>query len=340
MEAAQSPHFFWKYQTHARRFYHAKPIELLVAGLIVFNFLVGCTQAQIDPNKDRHKILWDIFEDFFNIIFLMELALNMYGSWMRPFFGSSWNIFDLIVVSIGLLDLCRAPLPGPLKLVRLLRAFRVFRLFGRVESLGKTLQMIEHAVPGVLSAFLIAIIMLCIYAVLATDFFKELYTDCMDSDDPVAITARGKCFGKDYYGNFLKSLYTLFQILTGESWSEAAVRPVFQFYEDSPFEVAGSALFFLSFIMINSIVILNVVVAFLINGMYAPEPEDESKAKESIGLLSADDLRDLSSEVTAVRQKFDSHRTECQRLMNMILTKIEAENQSDQAQAAPNTREL
>merc|ERR1719478_610843 len=120
----------------------------------------------------------------------------MYGSWMRKFFKSAWNCFDLLVVSIGALDLCRAPLPGPLKLVRMLRAFRVFRLFGRVESLKKIIVMIHRALPGVMSAFVLNFIVLCIYAVLAVDFFKDIHSDCLDHDPPelLAVTPRGLCF--------------------------------------------------------------------------------------------------------------------------------------------------
>merc|ERR1719174_1251008 len=101
--------------------------------------------------------------------------------------------------------------------------------------------MIHRALPGVASAFTLNAIVLCIYAVLAVDFFKDIHADCHDIEascgrhclPPGAKTARGKCFGEDYYGSFLKSLYTLFQILTGESWSEAAVRPVLHFFEQS-----------------------------------------------------------------------------------------------------------
>merc|ERR1719478_1298683 len=159
----------------------------------------------------------------------------MYGSWMRKFFKSAWNCFDLLVVSIDVLDLCRLPLPGPLKLVRMLRAFRVFRLFGRVESLRSILVMIHFAIPGVISAFILNFIVLCIYAVLSVDFFKDIHKDCHEFDPPkeLAITPRGLCFGQDYYGSFLRALYTLFQVLTGESWSEAAVRPVLHYFEHS-----------------------------------------------------------------------------------------------------------
>ena len=76
-------------------------------------------------------------QDVFNWCFLIELSLNMYGHWCKPFWKSGWNVFDVIVVTVGLLNMLRLALPGPLRLLRMMRAFRVFRLFKRIKSLNK-----------------------------------------------------------------------------------------------------------------------------------------------------------------------------------------------------------
>jgi len=312
---------FFKYQKEVRAFYLSKKIEVSVATLIVGNFLVGCLQAQIDPFYDKFPTMWDVFENFFNIVFFLELCVNMYGSWCKPFISSNWNRFDVIVVTIGMLSTCRVPLPGPLKLVRLLRAFRVFRLFGRIESLKKTVVMIQRALPGVCSAFMIAVLMLCIYAVLAVDFFKEDFDDCNEREctgnEYCGKTARGRCFGVEYYGNFLKALYTLFQILTGESWSEAAVRPVIMYHEDSLFETAGVGFFFLSFILINAIVIINVVVAFLIDGM--GEKKEEPSVDENATPTPCEEVEALRSGVVAVNEQLDTFASDMQKRIEEIL---------------------
>lgn len=290
-------HPIWQYQEPVAAFYTSKRVQVFIAGLIVSNFGVSCTSKQLDPDSIKYPAVWSFSENFFNIVFAMELAINMFGFWMRPFFRSAWNIFDFVVVMIGVLDLVRAPLPGPLKLVRMLRAFRVFRLFGRVESLKKIIVMIHRALPGVASAFMLNFIVLCIYAVLAVDFFKDLHEECHDLEarglrvPPGAKTPRGKCFGEDYYGSFLRSLYTLFQILTGESWSEAAVRPVLHFFERSIMETIGVAIFFISFIMINAVVLLNVVVAVLIEGMSGPDENEEDAMEEEAANHHDEDLR-------------------------------------------------
>jgi hypothetical protein len=65
--------------------------------------------------------------------------------------------------------------------------------------------------------------------------FGEIANDCEQDglDGPAAlVTSRGQCWGYDYYGSFTRALYTTFQVLTGESWSEAGARPAIQFYID------------------------------------------------------------------------------------------------------------
>merc|ERR1712187_478194 len=176
-------------------------------------------------------------------------------------------------------------MPGPLRLIRLLRAFRVFRLFNRVESMRRVLESIMKAVPGVMDAFLINFILICIYALLSVDFFSDLYSDCAEEDfeGPAAMrTARDKCWGYDYYGHFSRSFYTMFQILTGESWSEAAARPAMNYYSEKKdmTYVVITYVFFYSFVIINSFVLLNVVVAVLMDGMNSTVTEDEPPPEE------------------------------------------------------------
>jgi hypothetical protein len=243
--------------------------------LIGANFFVQCLQAQIDPERTKYHLQWEVVEHFFNIAFAIELGFNMYGHWFRPFFKSFWNNFDVVVVSIGLLDSMQTPLPGPLRLIRMVRAFRAFRLFGKVESLRKIIVSLRCALPGVFNAFVIMTIVMAIYAVLGVNFFKDIYVaDCLEEQGtPMPMfTARAMCYGDDYYGSFAASSYTLFQVLTGESWSEAIARPTLHYYEEAESwsSTAGAAFFYVSFILLNAVVLMNIIIALLIDGMSTP----------------------------------------------------------------------
>lgn len=274
------PYFagFWKYQKEAETFYLSTKIQVTTACLIGANFGINILQAQIDPKGLYHVDGFAFWEWFFNIAFLIELMVNMYGTWCCEFWKSGWNIFDFLVVTIGWMFQLQLPLPGPMKLLRMMRAFRVFRLFKRIESLRKILNSLGNAIPGVMNAFLIQFIVVCIFAIIGVDRFRDYGEGGFMINEMgnrvELITARQQDFGFEYFGNFGKSLYTMFQVLTTESWAEAVTRPMFN--SQSPTTGTGSAFFMVFFCVLNGIILLNVVVAVLLEKMVDEVPEDEN----------------------------------------------------------------
>jgi len=239
-------------------------IQIAVAVLIGANFLTNIIEKEVDPYGTAHTATFGAFELFYNICFTLELAINMYGHWCKEFWKSNWNIFDVVVVTIGIVNTLELPLPPAFSLLRMMRAFRVFRLFKRVHSLNKIIVAIAHAVPGVVNAFLILAIVMSIYAILAVEFYFEIGEGCNVPGgvnyDTRWITFRGGCTGQEYWGTFSKSLYSFFQVLTGESWSEAVARPAIWYFYDDPIRAVGSGLFFVSYVIITGFVLTNVVV--------------------------------------------------------------------------------
>mmetsp|Transcript_2185 Transcript_2185/g.3719 ORF Transcript_2185/g.3719 Transcript_2185/m.3719 type:complete len:432 (+) Transcript_2185:122-1417(+) len=298
---------FWKYQKPARDQYQRLEVQIGVACLIAGNFLMNALQKQFDPNEDRSPELFEGFELFFNIAFTIELGWNMYGSWFRDFWRSGWNVFDFMVVTIGLLTTFRVPLPGPLSMLRMMRAFRVFRLFKRVKSLNKIMVSLARAVPGMRDAFIILLLVMCIYAILAVEFFQEEgenFEVKNESGQTVSlVTGRGQTFGYEYFGNFLKALYTMFQVLTGDSWSEVIARPLI--HGPSPLQGVAYACFFVSFIIVNAIVLINVVVAVLLEKMVDVEPSEPERDEAG----REGDFQSSGQEASAHVQAFQAETT-------------------------------
>jgi hypothetical protein len=277
-------------QDKVEKFYNSVHVQVFVAVLIGANFLTNIVEKEIDPHGEIYSPTFGGFELFYNICFTIELGVNMYAHWLGPFWKSSWNVFDVIVVSIGIINTLNLPLPAAFSMLRMMRAFRVFRLFKRVHSLNKIIVAIIHAIPGVVNAFLILAIVMSIYAILAVEFYYEIGDDCNDpGGDERWKTPRGYCVGKEYFGTFTKSLYSFFQVLTGESWSEMVARPAIWYFYDDPIRAVGSGLFFVSYVLITAFVLTNVVVAVLLDKMVDPEvaqaakPADEEGEGESKG---------------------------------------------------------
>jgi len=311
----------WAYQRKAALLYLDIRVQVFVACLIAANFLANIIEEWVDPAGTEHEAVWKVFDNMFNVLFSMELLLNMYGFWFRRFWKSAWNVFDFVVVSVGLLGLFEVPLPGPLGMLRMLRAFRVFRLFKRVKSLNKLMVTLAKAVPGVVNAFLIVVIVMCIYSILGVEFFSDygadlVFTNEMGENVPL-VTLRGLPFGDEYFGNFGKSLYTMFQVLTGESWSEVVARPLL--HSNNPVLTLGVAFYFASFTIFVGIVLINVVVAVLLEKMV----DNESEEQEEEGRETVETKTDAKAEVKAVRE--ESENTQLQELGNASLTEMEGD---------------
>lgn len=257
------------------RFYARGEIQILVAVLIFANFIVSATQAEVLP---EHGSVGDQvffgFELFFNIAFTTELLVNMYANFFCAFWKSSWNIFDFVIVLISLLSMVFTNLPG-IGVLRLFRAFRVFRLFKRIKSLKVIIEAVLKSLPAVANAFVVLGLIMAIWSIMSVGFFKDLRPE--------------------EFGTFFRAMLTFFQIMTLDSWCSGLARPLmcnepfgYDPGEDGPFCESVNpmtAFFFLSYVLINSVMMANVVVAILLENFIRAmeklkEDEDEEKAHE------------------------------------------------------------
>ena len=164
------------HQERVRQIYQSTHVQLTIACVIVVAFIVNICEREIDPYPMPYKQYpktWATLDDIFNTMFLLELLFNLYGTWFCDFWRSGWNIFDLLVVVVGICTITRADL-GVFNDLKMLRAFRVFRLFKRVKSLNSIIVNLIQSIPGVLSAFSLTLIVMSVYAILAVEWFRDL----------------------------------------------------------------------------------------------------------------------------------------------------------------------
>ncbi|KAK3286895.1 hypothetical protein CYMTET_5578 [Cymbomonas tetramitiformis] len=259
-------------QAFVRRMYEGEFIQISVAAFIFINFVVNAAEAQVDENTGT-----DVFyalENFFTALFTVELTFNMYAYWFRPFWASSWNVFDFVVVAISLLSLMLDGLPG-ISTLRLLRAFRVFRLFKRLKSLRKILVALEAAVPGCANAFLILVLVSSIYSILGVEFFSDV--------------------DHQHFSTFLRALFTMFQIMTGDNWSEIA----WPMLEEFP----QACIFFVTYILIANIVLVNVIIAAILEEMVDDKEEDETEPSVAKENEQYTKLYQMAEELHTCRQR-------------------------------------
>lgn len=180
-------------------------------------------------------------------VFVIELSMKMFAYRLR-FFRDGWNIFDFIIVAIALV-----PSAGPLSVLRALRILRVLRLLSVVPSLRKVVSSLIGALPGMGSIIAVLFLVFYVGAVLSTKLFGASFPD--------------------WFGTIGGSMYTLFQIMTLESWSMGIVRPVLEVY---PF----AWIFFVPFIVLTSFMVLNLFIAIIVNSMQSLHEEEQNRAMD------------------------------------------------------------
>lgn len=206
-------------------------------------------------------------------VFVVEIGLKLFAQRWR-FFRDGWNVFDFLIVGIALV-----PGTGSLSALRALRVLRVLRLVSVVPKLRFIVTTLLAAIPGIASISALLCIIYYVFAVMATGFFGGSFPE--------------------WFGSIGKSLYSLFQIMTLESWSMGIVRPVMVIY---PWAWA----FFVPFILLSAFTILNLFIAVIIDTMQNLNAEyggadggDAAKATDSADA-------DLIAEIDQVKAQLES----------------------------------
>lgn len=264
-------------QDMAFRSYMSTPVQVFVAVLIFLNFFVSAVQAQFQPSDKIYPgttagLVFYILEWFFGLIFTVELVWNMYGSWFLSFWKSGWNWFDFIIVAISLMSLTLDGLPG-IGVLRLFRAFRVFRLFKRIESLRMIIEGVLASLPGVMNAFLVLGILMGIWSIMGVEFFHP------ESADPKQETGES-------FVSFMDGMFSMWQVMTMDSWASGIARPLIY---DHGLVVAVP--FFVSFTFIAGIVMMNVVVAILLDKYLSVTQAADKKKEEKRKLKEEKEAR-------------------------------------------------
>jgi len=209
-------------------------------------------------------------------IFVIELALRLYAHGWR-FFKDPWSLFDFAIVAIALM-----PASGSLAVLRSLRILRALRLISVVPSLRRVIGGLIAALPGMGSIMVLMALVFYVFAVMATKLYGDAFPE--------------------WFGDIGLSLYTLFQVMTLESWSMGIVRPVMEVYP-------LSWLFFVPFILCTAFTVLNLFIGIIVSAM---QEEHEAEADANRQAIH-DETSQILEEVKALRAELRQLREQTAR---------------------------
>ncbi len=213
-----------------------------IMGLIVLN---GITMG-FETSKSlslEYGTFFTLFNTFVVTVFTIEILLRI-SVHKTAFFKDPWSLFDFVIVTISLV-----PSNAGFEIFRVLRVLRLFRLITVVPQMKKIVVALLNVIPGIASIAALLTLFFYIFAIMSTQLFGEKFPE--------------------WFGTLGESFYTLFQIMTLESWSMGIVRPIMDVYP-------LAWVFFVPFIFLATFIIVNLIIAIVVDAMNDMNASDEA----------------------------------------------------------------
>lgn len=244
------------------RFVASDGFRNVITALILINAaILGLTTYDLPARVET----WLHYADMAIIgVFVVEIALKLVVQ-RQKFFRSPWNWFDFTVVALSLI-----PDAGAFTVLRALRVLRLFRLFSTVPEMRSVVEALARAIPGMGAIMLVLAVIFYVGAVMASKLFSGTHPQ--------------------FFADLGASAFTLFQVMTLESWSMGVARPVIS---EHPF----AWIFFVGFIVLTSFAVLNLFIAVIVDSMQSKHFDAETERQAE----AHDEREVLVNEVKALR---------------------------------------
>ncbi|MEU4744229.1 ion transporter [Actinosynnema sp. NPDC023658] len=235
--------------------------RVVIAVIVVNAITLGCETST--ALVAAYGGLFDALDHAALVFFVVELAARLFAHRAR-FFRDPWNCFDFVVIGVSLL-----PAAGPLSVVRALRILRVLRLVSMVPSMRRVVTALVRSIPGLLSLSGLLVLMLYVGSVVAINLFRAS--------------------GDARFADLGSTILTLFQITTGDGWSDVM--------RDLMVAQPLAWLFFLVYLLVGTFTMLNLFIAVVCSAMESESAPPASAPDDRL----LNEVRALREEVRALR---------------------------------------
>lgn len=245
--------------------------EKFIMAVIIFNALTLGMQTSKTITSNWGNFLHFI-DNLVLIIFVVEIVARIFV-YRLAFFTRPWNWFDFIIVGIALL-----PTNGNLSVLRAFRILRALRLVSTVDSMRRVVDGLLTALPGMASIMALMGLIFYVFAVMSTMMFGEKHPDL--------------------FGTLGESFFTLFQVMTLESWSTGVARLVMVNFPNS-------WIFFAVFILTTTFAVLNLFIGIIVDAMSSEKSEELMEDRKNEHDWTREKFTEVLNELKAVRAELD-----------------------------------
>jgi len=222
---------------------------------ITFLILINAITLGLEVDQELNALYgkyFQIIDALVIFVFILELAMKLY-LYKWAFFKVGWNVFDLVIVCISM-----APHSGGMAILRSLRIIRIFRLFSLVPQMRDVVNALLFAIPGMAAITGVLTIIVYIAAVLSTHLFGQ-------HPDPQM---------QYFFGSVGKSMYTMFQLMTLDDWTDVAAYTM-QYY-------SWAWAFFIPFIILTTFAVLNLFIGIIVDALNILKEESKREEKKNL----------------------------------------------------------
>ena len=246
--------------------------------LIIITILLAGIVVGMQTYKEfaiENAFILDTLDRIILAIFIIEAIIKILAEGNRPqnYFKNPWNVFDFIIVAACLLEPIINFGAGFLPVLRLARILRVLRLVSAIPKLQLLVSCLLRSLPSMFYVSILLFILFYVYGTMAVFLYSE--------NDPI------------HFRNLQTSILSLFRVVTLEDWTDVMYINMYgsENYGYSAGDLAkwspassasplGAAFFFVSFVLIGTMIVLNLVIGVIMNSM--DESNEEMKVKQEL----------------------------------------------------------
>ena len=253
-----------------QNFVGSDKFTIFISTLIVLNSVVlGILTMDLNPSTANTL---HIIDHIILMVFVVEIIVRLFA-YGRSYFDDNWNSFDLIIVGVSALTVFSS-----LSVLRTFRVVKVLRLFRVFPELRRMIESTSRSLRSIVAISALLSLVIYVFAVMSVMLFGHI--------DGV---------GKTYFGNLGLAIFSLFQVMTLDSWAEGMVR---QLIDDKGLWVGA---YFGIFILATTFTFLNMFIAVFTNAIASVDIEDG----DDVGFSRI--INELKQEISDLKQSVILH---------------------------------
>ncbi|KAK9027519.1 hypothetical protein V6N11_067352 [Hibiscus sabdariffa] len=296
----ETPPFFERFQFYRSPF--SENLKAFVRGpkfgyMIILNLFAVIIETTLDIENNSGQKVWQEVEFVFGWIYVLEMALKVYSFGFANYWREGQNQFDFLITWIIVIgETITFATPHGLssfsngewiRYLLLARMLRLIRLLMHVQSYRAFVATFLTLLPSLMPYLGTIFCVLCIYCTIGVQFFGGLVnagnqslaaTELTDNEGMLGyLSVAIACFKLNYFAvtsldkisyllfnfnDYPNGMVTLFNLLVMGNW---------QVWMQSYKEFTGTSwtfVYFISFYLITVLLLLNLVVAFVLEAFF------------------------------------------------------------------------